>query len=73
MQSEIIKQVIEDITSREKKGFETYGTTMDRTDLNLEDWLNHAYEESLDFAIYIKKIKSIINKNKNNGTTQNDI
>lgn len=73
MQSEIIKQVIEDITSREKKGLDTYGTTMDRTDLNLEDWLNHAYEEALDFAIYIKKIKSIINKHQNNGTTQNDI
>jgi hypothetical protein len=76
MQSEIIKQVIEDITSREKKGFETYGTTMDRTDLNMEDWLNHAYEEALDFAIYLKKIKSIITQvktNRKNGTTQNDI
>ena len=62
MQSEIIKQVIADITSREKKGFETYGTTMDRTDLDLEDWLNHAYEEALDFAIYIKKIQNTLRR-----------
>lgn len=62
MQSEIIKQVIADITSREKKGFETYGTTMDRTDLDLFEWLNHAYEEALDFAIYIKKIQNTLNR-----------
>jgi hypothetical protein len=29
---------------------------MDRTDLSEKDWLQHAYEEALDLAIYLKKI-----------------
>jgi len=29
---------------------------MDRTDLSEQDWLQHAYEEALDLAIYLKKI-----------------
>jgi hypothetical protein len=29
---------------------------MDRTDLDEEQWLQHAYEEALDLAIYLKKI-----------------
>jgi len=33
-----------------------YGTTMDRKDLTEQEWLQHAYEEALDLAIYLKKI-----------------
>ena len=29
---------------------------MDREDLTEEDWLQHAYEEALDLAMYLKKI-----------------
>ncbi len=45
------------------KGLETYGTTMDRNDLTQDQWLNHAYEEALDFAIYLKKLLIIRNGN----------
>lgn len=54
--SKIVYQVIEDLISREKKGLENYNTTVDRKDLTELQWLQHAYEEALDFAIYIKKI-----------------
>jgi hypothetical protein len=37
---------------------------MDRTDLSEQDWLQHAYEESLDLSIYLKKIITIKNKTK---------
>lgn len=30
--------------------------TLDRTDLTRGDWLNHAYEEALDFANYLKRL-----------------
>ena len=56
--------IIDDLLYREEKGKLEYGTTMDRTDLSEQDWLQHAYEESLDLAIYLKKIiKSKQNEN----------
>jgi hypothetical protein len=54
--SKIVYNVIEDLISREKKGIDTYNTTVDRKDLTEDQWLQHAYEEALDLAIYLKKI-----------------
>lgn len=62
MDSEILKDIIYDMRVREIKGKEAYNCTMDRTDLSELQWLNHAYEEALDLAIYLKKII----KNKHN-------
>lgn len=56
MDSKILAEVIEDMRSREAKGIDTYSVTMDRDDLTQEMWLIHAYEEALDFALYLKKI-----------------
>jgi hypothetical protein len=61
--SQVTEQVISDINARELKGIETYGTTMDRNDLTQDQWLQHAYEESLDFCIYLKKLLIIRNGN----------
>lgn len=61
--SQVTEQVINDIQKREQKGIETYGTTMDRDDLTQDQWLQHAYEESLDFCIYLKKLLIIRNGN----------
>jgi hypothetical protein len=61
MDSEVLKQVIEDMRKREEKGKQEYGTTMDRTDLSQTDWMDYAYEEALDLSLYLKKI--ILNRN----------
>lgn len=61
--SQVTEQVINDIQQRELKGIETYGTTMDRDDLTQDQWLQHAYEESLDFCVYLKKLLIIRNGN----------
>lgn len=61
MDSEVLKQVIEDMRQRETKGKAEYGTTMDRTDLSQNDWMDYAYEEALDLSLYLKKI--ILNRN----------
>lgn len=61
MDSEVLKQVIEDMRQREAKGKKEYGTTMDRTDLSDTDWMDYAYEEALDLSLYLKKI--ILNRN----------
>ena len=56
-QSNVCKKVITDLKAREAKGIDTYGTTLDRTDLTRSEWLQHAYEEALDLALYLKKLK----------------
>jgi len=57
--SKILYTIIDDLLAREDKGIKEYGTTMDRTDLSEIDWLQHAYEESLDLSIYLKKLIKI--------------
>ena len=52
---EIVDAVREDLLKRSKRGIEKYGVTLDREDLSLRDWLQHAYEETLDNANYLKK------------------
>jgi hypothetical protein len=56
MNSSIIQSIIDDLESREKKGLETYGTTVDRNDLTQDEWMQHLYEELLDSAVYLKKL-----------------
>ena len=66
MMSKLLYDVIDDILFREEKGRAEYGTTMDRKDLTEEQWLQHAYEEALDLAIYLKKIIKTKSENKDN-------
>jgi hypothetical protein len=35
---------------------------MDRTDLEVKQWIDHAIEESLDHALYLMKLKDELNK-----------
>jgi len=51
----IVEAVREDLLRRSQTGIKKYGTTLDRNDLYLKDWLQHAYEECLDQANYLKK------------------
>jgi hypothetical protein len=57
-QSDIYKEVITDLISREKMGRIKYGTTVDNANLSEKEWMQHAYEEALDFAIYLKRLMS---------------
>jgi hypothetical protein len=52
---QVVDQVRADLLRRSQHGIEKYGVTLDRTDLNLRDWLQHAYEEALDLANYLKR------------------
>jgi uncharacterized protein YbcC (UPF0753/DUF2309 family) len=61
-QSEVVTEVLSDIKKREKKGFLQYGTTVDRNDYDLKMWLQEAYEECLDMAIYLKSAINTIKK-----------
>lgn len=59
-----VKEVQELLQSRMEVGFKKYGTTTERTDLTLGDWLQHLQEELLDAAVYIQKLKGITDANQ---------
>lgn len=52
------RQIISDLVEREAMGFEKYGTTVDKASLSNKQWMQHAYEEALDFAVYLKVLMS---------------
>jgi len=56
----IVIEVMNDLNERSKLGIQKYGTTLDRDDLNKADWAQHAYEECLDMALYLKKLKKVL-------------
>ena len=51
----VILAVCADLMQRSQAGIAKYGVTLDRTDLDLRQWLQHAYEETLDQANYLKR------------------
>lgn len=48
-------RVCEDIAERQALGISKYGKTVAESNIELRAWLQHAYEEALDLAIYLKR------------------
>lgn len=48
-------RVCVDIAYRQQAGISKYGTSVEANRLSLLEWLQHAYEETLDQAIYLKR------------------
>ena len=63
--SGIEAQVCEDIARRQQLGIAKYGTTVSDNPLELLAWLQHAYEESLDLSIYLKRSIEEIKRKQN--------
>ena len=58
----IVRSVIEQFTERARIGKLKYGTDLDRTDLSVLDWIQHAQEEHMDAILYLEKLKKEITK-----------
>ena len=41
---------------RAKVGKAKYGVTMERTDLDIVEWLTHLQEELMDAAVYVERL-----------------
>lgn len=54
--------VCRDIIQRQQKGIAKYGQTVADSPIPLRQWLQHAYEETLDQAIYLKRAIEEIDK-----------
>lgn len=58
--SQIEERLIARIRARAEFGTQKYGTTMDRDDLMLHDWIVHAQEEAIDLGVYSEKIRDVL-------------
>ena len=58
----VVLSVINQFVERSKFGKEKYGTDLDRTDLTLQDWIQHAQEELMDGILYLEKLKKTYEK-----------
>lgn len=56
-QDSIVKTVVEKFLQRSAVGIAKYGVTLDRTDLGVLDWIQHAQEELMDGILYLEKLK----------------
>ena len=54
----IVTSVIEKFQQRAEVGQKKYGTNLDRTDLSVTDWIQHAQEEHMDAILYLEKLKT---------------
>jgi hypothetical protein len=57
----IVLSVINKFRDRAKFGKQKYGTDLDRNDLSVKDWIQHAQEELMDGILYLEKLKHTIN------------
>lgn len=56
-----VKQIID---KQQAKGKIKYGITVDEAELSIEQWIQHAQEEAVDWIIYLEKIKQELGRNQ---------
>lgn len=61
----IVNLVLDRIFRRSEAGMKKYGVTMLRDDVSTIEWLRHAQEEALDFAVYIERVIHDLELKKN--------
>jgi hypothetical protein len=60
----IVQTILTKFIDRSKFGKQKYGTDLDRQDLSVLDWINHAQEEHMDAILYLEKLKQTIQQEK---------
>lgn len=53
----VVSSIIKSFVKRARFGKEKYGKTLDRSDLRVSEWINHAQEELMDGILYLEKLK----------------
>jgi hypothetical protein len=60
----IVSSIINQFTTRSLVGKKKYGVDLDRDDLTLLEWIEHAKQEHMDAILYLEKIKQIVELNE---------
>jgi hypothetical protein len=58
----VVNSVISKFINRSNVGIKKYGVTLDREDLEVAEWINHAQEEQMDAILYLEKLKEELKK-----------
>lgn len=53
----VVYSILSKFVQRADFGFKKYGTNLDRNDLSILDWIQHAQEEHMDAILYLEKLK----------------
>lgn len=56
----IVAAIIKKFIQRSAVGKAKYGTDLDRTDLSVLEWIQHAQEEHMDAILYLEKLKQTL-------------
>lgn len=55
----VVFSIIKQFKQRADFGMKKYGTNLDRTDLSVLEWIQHAQEEHMDAILYLEKLKQL--------------
>lgn len=53
----VVQAVLDRFVERSVMGKKKYGTDLDRQDLSVLEWIQHAQEEHMDAILYLEKLK----------------
>lgn len=67
MPDSIVTAIVERFLQRAAVGKSKYGTDLDRTDLSILDWIQHAQEEHMDAILYLEKLRTIFTEKEASG------
>jgi hypothetical protein len=56
----VVSSILNQFTTRALMGKAKYGVDLDRNDLTLLEWIEHAKQEHMDAILYLEKIKQIV-------------
>ena len=63
----IVDSIIDQFVERASMGKAKYNTDLDREDLSMVEWIEHAQQEAMDQILYLQKLKTIIGGKKSRG------
>ena len=56
----VVDSIIDQFVQRATFGKQKYGTDLDREDLSVLEWIEHAKQEHMDAILYLEKLKKIV-------------
>lgn len=52
-----VNEICNEFVDRSLHGFNKYGVTTERTDLDFDQWLQHLKEELMDAVVYVHRVQ----------------
>ena len=56
----VVDSIIDQFVQRATFGKQKYGVDLDREDLSILEWIEHAKQEHMDAILYLEKLKKIV-------------